>query len=110
MEPIKKIYICRRLSGKNPEKNIEMAKKIARKLFKKGLFPIVSHAYTDIIAPELVDYISKDRDRIMQISIILLSLCDEIWVYGRISNGMQREIEYAQEHGIPVRRKRDAGR
>jgi hypothetical protein len=110
MEPIKKIYICRRLSGKNPARNIRKAVEISRKLFKKGLFPIVSHAYTDIIAPELGDEDFEHRKKIMKISLILLSLCDEIWVYGRVSNGMQMEIEYALEHNIPVRRKRDTGR
>ena len=36
--------------------------------------------------------------------LILLDFCNEIWVFGqKISNGMRREIEFAESHGILVR-------
>jgi hypothetical protein len=36
--------------------------------------------------------------------LILLNFCNEIWVFGqRISNGMRREIAYAEARGILVR-------
>ena len=41
----------------------------------------------------------------MAAGITLLSMCDEIWVYGadNPSQGMASEIKYAIEHGIPVK-------
>ncbi len=41
----------------------------------------------------------------MDMGISLLSMCDELWVYGidNPSEGMKAEIAYAEEHGIPVR-------
>ena len=46
----------------------------------------------------------KERDAGIQMGLILLDFCNEIWVFGqRISHGMRREIAYAEAHGILVR-------
>jgi hypothetical protein len=46
----------------------------------------------------------KERDAGIQMGLILLDFCNEIWVFGqRISNGMRREIAYAEARDILVR-------
>ena len=45
-----------------------------------------------------------ERELAIRTDLRLLDLCQELWVFGnRISEGMKREIAYAQEAGIPVR-------
>lgn len=44
-----------------------------------------------------------DRDVIREGNNNLVKRCDEIWVFGAISNGVLAEIQIAHEQGKPVR-------
>jgi len=44
-----------------------------------------------------------DRDVIRKANSRLLSVCDELWVFGEISNGVLREINQAKEEGKRIK-------
>lgn len=44
-----------------------------------------------------------DRDIVREGNNNLVKRCDEIWVFGAVSNGVLAEIQIAHEQGKPVR-------
>lgn len=34
--------------------------------------------------------------------LALMQDCDEVWVYGKTTDGMAQEVKFAVEHGVPV--------
>ena len=80
-----------------PEANQALVAAIARRLARAGHVPVAPQIYL----PRFVDEITE-RDRAMWICLGLLSLCDEVWVYGDPSKGMHMEIAEARRLGIPV--------
>lgn len=44
-----------------------------------------------------------DRDVIRESNNTLVKRCDEIWVFGKVSDGVMAEIELAAQSGKPVR-------
>ena len=44
-----------------------------------------------------------DRDKIRQSNNTIVERCDEVWVFGEISNGVKAEIDIAKKHGKPIR-------
>lgn len=97
------IYICSPCRGEM-EKNIIKARGYCREAVEHwpDVLPIAPHVYCTQF---LDDTNLKERAVGMDMGISLLSMCDEIWVYGidNPSEGMRNEIAYAKEHGIPVR-------
>lgn len=64
--------------------------------------PIAPHVY----CTQFLNDMNPDERAVgMEMGIALLDMCDELWAYGmeNPSEGMQREIEYATEHGITIR-------
>lgn len=97
------IYICSPCRG-DMEKNITKAQGYCREAVE--LFPDVVPIAPHVYCTQFVDdTIPKERAVGMDMGIALLGMCSEIWVYGmdNPSEGMKSEIEYAKEHGIPVR-------
>lgn len=99
----KLVYICSPCRG-DYEKNIQKAQGYCREAMEKwsDVLPIAPHVY---FTQFLDDTNEKERELGMAAGIALLSICDEIWVYGmeNPSQGMASEITYAIEHAIPVR-------
>lgn len=99
----KLVYICSPCQG-DYEKNIQKAQGYCREAMEKwsDVLPIAPHVY---FTQFLDDTNEKERELGMAAGIALLSICDEIWVYGmeNPSQGMASEITYAIEHAIPVR-------
>lgn len=97
------IYICSPCRGEM-EKNIIKAQGYCREAVElwPDVLPIAPHVYCTQF---LDDTNPKERAVGMDMGISLLSMCDEIWVYGidNPSEGMRNEIAYAKEHGIHVR-------
>lgn len=97
------VYICSPCRGEM-EKNIIKAKGYCREAAElwPDVLPIAPHVYCTQF---LDDTNPEERAVGMDMGISLLSMCDEIWVYGidNPSEGMKAEIAYAEEHGIPVR-------
>lgn len=104
---MKIVYICSPLRSnikRNIKRNIKNAIEYGRYAYKLRYLPIIPHPYTDIIAPDLKDNIPEERKKILNISMTLLSLCDEILVFGNyISDGMKKEIEYAKKNKIKIK-------
>jgi hypothetical protein len=98
--PVRKVFVCSPYAGCVKE-NVHNARMYSRFVFLCGCMPITPH----LMYPRfLEDKDIKERDAGIQMGLILLDFCNEIWVFGqRISNGMRREIAYAEAHGILVR-------
>jgi hypothetical protein len=45
-----------------------------------------------------------DKDLVRRANNNLLMRCDELWVFGAPTDGVDVEIAWAVEHGVPVRR------
>lgn len=67
-----------------------------------GYIPLAPHLYF----PQFMDDGNRaERDLALFMDIVLLSRCDQLWVFGeRISKGMSMEIEKAKRKGQPIRR------
>ena len=98
--PIRKVFVCSPYAG-CVKANVHNARMYSRFVFLCGCMPITPH----LMYPRfLEDKDTKERDAGIQMGLILLDFCNEIWVFGqRISNGMRREIAFAESHGILVR-------
>ena len=98
--PIRKVFVCSPYAG-CVKGNVRNARMYSRFVFLCGCMPITPH----LMYPRfLEDKDTKERDAGIQMGLILLDYCNEIWVFGqKISNGMRREIAYAESHGILVR-------
>ncbi len=95
---LKRVYVCHPFSD-GPAANIGRVQRISRALIAEGVLPIAPHLYL----PQLVDEATQ-RERALNLCVELLSTCDEVRVFGgRITPGMERELQYAAKHGIPVR-------
>ena len=97
------IYICSPCRG-DMERNITKAQGYCREAVE--LFPDVVPIAPHVYCTQFMDDTNpKERVLGMELGIALLDICSEIWVYGidNPSEGMKAEIEYAKEHGIPVR-------
>jgi len=95
---LKRVYVCHPFSD-GPAANIGHVQRISRGLIADGVLPIAPHLYL----PQLVDEATQ-RERALNLCVELLGTCDEVRVFGgRITPGMERELQYATRVGIPVR-------
>ena len=97
----KLVYIASPYAG-DVQENILAAQNACRYAMAQGAVPIAVH----LMYPQILDDSSPgDREAGLQIGIRVLKACDELWLCGgRISAGMQRELDAAVQLGIPVRR------
>lgn len=98
-----KVFICSPLRG-NTEEIVELNKSYCRskceEAVKLGFTPLAPHLY---FTQFLDDNIENERDLGINMGLEWLRECDEIWVCGpRISEGMQKEINYALKLGIDI--------
>jgi len=95
-----RVFICSPYKG-NVEQNTRNAQKYARKAALMGLSPIVPH----LLFPQFLKEEAPDeRELGIRLGLEQLAMCDEIWVFGdEISEGMSKEMRYAEEQGIPIR-------
>jgi hypothetical protein len=101
---MKKVYICAPLKAHGPytiDENIRYAKGYSNWVYTFGHLPICPHIYLE---PATGLKEESDREKLLELGIELLKLCDELWVFGDyISEGMKHEIEMATELGIKVK-------
>lgn len=98
---MKTVYICSPLRG-DIEQNVEAAKRYCREAVMKGVLPIAPHVY---FTQFLDDTVPEERAAGMTMGLEMLRHCDEMWVYGEPTEGMQAEIAEAGRLGMPVTRK-----
>lgn len=83
------------------EQNIVNAKHYGKIAIEKGCVPIIAHT---TIAAILDDNIEEERNAGIEADLALLSVCDEIWVFGeRVSAGMKIELGEARNRRLPIR-------
>lgn len=92
------VYVCSPYAG-DVEENIRKACAYCRYVTDQGYIPLAPHLYL----PQFLDE-ETERELALFMDIALLSRCAELWVFGDIiSEGMEKEIQYAQRKGKPIR-------
>ena len=94
-----KVFICSPFAG-DTVRNIIRAQGYCRKAVAEGHVPFAPHLY---FPQFLEDENPEEREKGMAMGLSWLSHCDEMWVFGEPSSGMQTEIAYAAEHQITIR-------
>ena len=94
------VYICSPFAG-DTKHNIIRVLGYCRFAVSKGYIPLAPHLHY----PQFMDdSYQKERELGLYFALVLLSKCDELWVFGhRVSDGMAREISKAKKQGIPIR-------
>lgn len=96
---MKFVYICSPCRGRL-EQNIRKANDYCWFAAQKGVVPFAPHtAFTGF----LDDTVLEQRQLGMKLGLEILKVCDEIWVFGSLSEGMKIEVEMARELNLPIR-------
>lgn len=93
------VYIASPFSG-DVETNIVRAKRYCKFAISKGYIPLAPHLHY----PQFLD--DKDmeeRELGLHFALILLGKCEELWVFGEVSQGMADEIEKAERRKMPIK-------
>ena len=100
MESVNKfVYVASPFAG-DVEENIKKTKGYCKFVVDEGMIPLAPHLHY----PQFLDDNNpQEREIGLMFSLSLLSKCDELWVFGRISKGVRGEIDTAEKIGIPIR-------
>jgi len=79
-------------------KNFHQRMLICKHAFEQGVVPMNPFNLFGYFLYELVN-----RDLVRSGNNILLKKCDELWVYGEVSNGVLAEIKMFKELGKPIK-------
>ncbi len=95
----KMVFICSPYRG-NIRENVANARRFAKFAAMCGYSPVVPH----LLFPQFLDDEKADeRIRGIELGIVQMKKCDEIWIFGTtISQGMEYEIEQAKKMDILV--------
>ena len=95
------VYVCSPYAGGNKEKNIANAQRYCRFAVDSGCLPLAPHLYF----PQFMDDSDgHDHNTAMFMSMVLMTKCAEVWVFGdNITKGMAAEIRRAEETQKPIR-------
>lgn len=95
-----KVFVCSEYGGKWD--NILSARKYCSWTIAQGHAPFAPHLlYTQFLSEEPLE-----RQLGLDAGLQYLACCDEMWVFsieGELSSGMNTEIKFALEEGIPIR-------
>lgn len=98
MEERKKVFICSPFRG-DVEGNSVKAAGYCRRAYEEGGLPVAPH----LLFPQFLNEGSlKERADGISMGLELLLGCDEVWVFGEATEGMEQEIRFAVEHGIHI--------
>lgn len=93
-------YICSPYSG-DVQANTALARQFCGFAISAGQIPLAPHL---LFSQFMNDHDLDERELAMCFNKVLLSRCDEVWVYtGRVSRGMRAEIEWARDLELPTR-------
>ena len=95
---MKKVFICSARNG-DPALDAARAQNFLLQAMHQDYAPFAPH----LLYPQVLD---EDRERGLGLmcALAFLQVCDELWVFGEPTNGMQTEIAMALELKIPVKR------
>lgn len=94
------VFICSPFAG-DIAGNIKRAKNYGRFAVSEGVVPVIPH----LMYPQfLVEDKHEERQLGIEMGLILLIKCREVWVFGnQISKGMTLEINKAKKYSIPIK-------
>ena len=94
------VYICSPYAG-DVKQNVNMARVYSRFAVKNTCIPLAPH----LLYPQFMDDgILAERELALFMVMVLLTKCEQVWVFGSvISSGMRAEIAKAEKKNIPVR-------
>jgi len=93
------VYICSPFRG-DTEVNQRKAQRFCRFAVSKGNMPLAPH----LLFPQFMDDGDSDeRELAFLFNMVLIPKCDELWVFGRPTDGMEREIHKAKRCLLPIR-------
>lgn len=94
------VYICSPYAG-DIERNVNMARIYSRFAVRNTCIPLAPH----LLFPQFMDDgIPAERELALFMGMVLLTKCEQVWVFGSvISAGMRAEIEKAEKKNILVR-------
>lgn len=93
------VYVASRYAG-DVEKNVVAAIRYCRQVIDAGFMPVASH----LMYPRILnDNDPSERELGLMFGLALLRLCDEVWVFGGVSQGMAQEISEAKRLDKPIR-------
>lgn len=89
----RKVYVASRYAG-DVVANTTAAIGYCRRVIQDGYMPIASH----LLYPQILDDKNPaERELGLSFGLALLQMCDEVWVFGKVTKGMAGEIEEAQK-------------
>lgn len=95
---MKRVFICSPFRG-DVKGNTEKARRYCRSAYEAGCLPIAPH----LLFSQFLDEMNEaERAAGIAMGQELLLDCDEVWVYGQVTAGMEQEIRFAVEHGRHV--------
>lgn len=95
----KKVFICSPFRG-DMEGNARKASVYSRMACEQGYLPIAPH----LLFPQFLNEgIEAERQLGISMGMELLLDCEEVWVFGETTEGMQAEIAFATEQGKKIR-------
>lgn len=93
------VYIASPFSGE-VEANVERAKRYCKFAIGKDYIPLAPHLHY----PQFLDDRDmEERELGLHFALILLGKCEELWVFGEVSQGMADEIEKAERRKMPIK-------
>lgn len=93
------VYIASPFSG-DTERNTERAQGYCRFAISKGCIPLAPHLHY----PQFMDDSDREQRELgLFFALVLLGKCDELWVFGKPSDGMSREMSKAKKRGMPIK-------
>lgn len=94
----KKVFICNPFRGDEAGNSVRAAN-YCRKAYEEGYLPFAPHLFF----PQFLNEGSlKERADGIAMGMALLKECAEVWVFGKATDGMMQEIQFAAEQGVPV--------
>ena len=91
------VYICSPYRG-NVNFNVKRARYYCRFAVNRGFVPLAPHIYFPQFMSE-----ETEREKAFAMNFELLNICREMWVFGKITEGMAREIDMAKRQRMKIR-------
>jgi len=91
------VYICSPYSG-DIAGNTKKARRYSRFAVEKGAIPIAPH----LLLPQFMEE-KTERDLAMRMDIAILSKCEQLWVFGKPTEGMKLEIAFAKRKNMKIK-------
>jgi hypothetical protein len=93
------IFVASPYGGK--EENLEKARKYCRFVWDRGYTPYAPHLF---FPQFLYEDVPEERFLGIEAGLGVMLMCNAVWVFADdgISNGMDKEIDFALKNGIPI--------